>query len=80
MDEQRFDRLARTVGSRRTRREAIRWLGGSMAALLALVRERALPPRARSSSAVPATTAANAGVTAAVLSTAMTTATPTMAL
>jgi hypothetical protein len=38
MDEQRFDRLARTVGSRRTRRDAIRWLGGSMAALLALVR------------------------------------------
>ena len=42
MDEQRFDRLARAVGNRRTRREAMRWVGGSMAALVALVRgERA---------------------------------------
>ena len=38
MDEQRFDRLARTVGGRRTRREALRWLGGSMAAVIALMR------------------------------------------
>ena len=43
MDEQRFDRLARTVGGQRTRREALRWFGGSMAALVALVRgERAV--------------------------------------
>ncbi len=38
MDEQRFDRLARTVGGKRTRREAMRWLGGSLAALGALAR------------------------------------------
>src|SRR3954467_4609190 len=38
MDEQRFDRLARTVGGRRSRREAMRWLVGSMATLGALVR------------------------------------------
>src|SRR5215211_8797748 len=38
VDEQRFDRLARTVGGRRTRREALRWLGGSMAAVIALMR------------------------------------------
>lgn len=42
MDEQRFDRLARTIGARRTRREATRWLGGAVAALTGLVRaERA---------------------------------------
>ena len=38
VDEQRFDRLARTVGGQRTRREAMRWLAGSMAAVVALVR------------------------------------------
>src|SRR3954454_2876980 len=39
MDEQRFDRLARTIG---TRREATRWFGGAVAALAGLVRaERA---------------------------------------
>jgi hypothetical protein len=38
MDEQRFDRLARTIGAQRTRREATRWLGGAMAALVGLVR------------------------------------------
>ena len=38
MDERRFDRLARTVGGQRTRRDAMRWLGGSLAALVALVR------------------------------------------
>ncbi len=38
VDEQRFDRLARTVGDQRTRREAMRWLVGSMAAVVALVR------------------------------------------
>lgn len=41
MDEQRFDRLARTVGGQRTRRQAMRWLGGSfMAGLAALIRGR----------------------------------------
>jgi hypothetical protein len=38
VDEQRCDRLVRTVGGQRTRREAMRWLVGSMAALVALVR------------------------------------------
>ena len=40
MDEHRFDRLARTVGSHRTRREALRWLGGSIVALITLMRGR----------------------------------------
>ena len=79
MDEQQFDRLARTVGGQRTRREAMRWLGGSMAALAALFAERALTPRPRSGSVVPATTAANVALTVAVPSTALTTATTTMA-
>ena len=48
VDEQRFDRLARTVGGQRTRREALRWLGGSMAAVSALVRGESAAARARS--------------------------------
>src|SRR5215217_8369999 len=42
VDEQHFDRLAQTVAGQRTRREAMIWLGGSIAALVAFVRgERA---------------------------------------
>src|SRR3954469_14997480 len=42
MDDQRFDRLARAIGAQRSRREATRWLGGAVAALITLGRvERA---------------------------------------
>ena len=38
MDEQQFDRLARAVAARRTRRDAMRGLAGAVAALVALAR------------------------------------------
>jgi hypothetical protein len=79
VEEQRFDRLARTVGGQRTRREAMRWLGGSLAAVVALVRGGSAAAQGTTRSVVPVTTAVNVGLTAPVRFPVMTTATTTMA-